>query len=396
MRKFLVHPFLEQMSYLCLIAALLALTLFLGQERFWFSALVTFLVAVGLGVHLYHIQLRPWRQLERLRTSERAYRSRRLEEEVKRQYYETLLDKVDTALLVTNMEGVVEWMNRAAITQLGHEPTLPPQLFDLQAGETRVMRFERNNTVQEMAVSSSLFVALRVERRLISLKNIHSVLERNEMEAWQKLISVLTHEIMNSITPIISLSETLSEEGKDYAVTRQAIQVIHRRGKGLLDFVENYRRFTRLPPPQLADVSVSRLFDDLRKLFPQRSIRFISPMPDGVIRADRGQVEQTLINLLKNALEATAHQAKADIEVKALFSPISTAMYHCVVSVTDNGPGIPPEVLEQIFVPFFTTKPTGSGIGLSLCKQVMSLHGGGISVHSEEGRGSCFKLRFVR
>ena len=130
--------------------------------------------------------------------------------------------------------------------------------MSLPSGETQVIRIHRNGTTLEMAVAATLFVARGMERRLISLKNIHSVLERNEMEAWQKLIRVLTHEIMNSITPIISLSETLSERGvpvtlkdaageKEYAVMLQAMQTIHRRSKGLLGFVENYRRLTRLP-----------------------------------------------------------------------------------------------------------------------------------------------------
>ncbi|MDR0891599.1 MAG: PAS domain-containing sensor histidine kinase [Mediterranea sp.] len=385
-----------QALHFCLIAALLAATFLLAQADLWFSALLTTLLTVVATWHLYHLQRRPWLLLQRLQKEEQAQQARRLEEEVKRQYYENLLDKVDTALLVADMEGRIEWMNRTATNLLGHQPLLPPQLLQLPAGETQLVRFERDGTQQEMVAGSSLFVALRVERRLISLKNIHTVLQRNELEAWQKLISVLTHEIMNSITPILSLSETLSEGGKEYNVMLQAVQVIHRRSKGLLNFVENYRRLTRLPSPQLTDVSVVQLFSDLRKLFPQECIRFLPPPPDALLHVDRGQIEQVLINLLKNALEATAALPAPDIEVKAAFSPSPFAVYYCVLSVTDNGSGIPPEVQEKIFIPLFTTKPTGSGIGLSLCKQVMSLHGGVITVRSEVGHGSSFMLGFRR
>lgn len=160
----------------------------------------------------------------------KSYRLKLLEEEVKHQYYENLLDKVDTAVLVADKSGRVEWMNRAAIAHFGQEPQLPEAFLNTPNQDTQVIRITCNGTTQEMAVSSTLFVTKNKEQLLISLKNIHSVLERNEMEAWQKLIRVLTHEIMNSITPIISLSETLSDRSipqqlseKEYAVMLQAM-----------------------------------------------------------------------------------------------------------------------------------------------------------------------------
>ena len=228
------------------------------------------------------------------------------------------------------------------------------------------------------------------------------------MEAWQKLIRVLTHEIMNSITPIISLSETLSERGvpealkdatgeKEYAVMLQAMQTIHRRSKGLLGFVENYRRLTRLPAPVRTIVPVHELFADLQKLFPDQTIHFELPPSDKSLDVDRAQIEQVLINLLKNAREASARREVPKIEVKASFAPkvtSSLSSWRCSITVRDNGEGILPEVQDKIFVPFFTTKTAGSGIGLSLCKQIMNQHGGNISVYSEPGKGSCFTLQF--
>ena len=229
------------------------------------------------------------------------------------------------------------------------------------------------------------------------MKNIHSVLERNEMEAWQKLIRVLTHEIMNSITPIISLSETLSERGiperlseKEYGVMLQAMQTIHRRSKGLLGFVENYRRLTRIPTPACTSVAVDELFSDLRKLFPDSFIHFAATHRGATLYIDRAQIEQVLINLIKNAKEACSRKEHPRIEVKML----PALSWQCLITVSDNGEGILPEVQDKIFVPFFTTKPSGSGIGLSLCKQVMNRHGGNITVQSTVGKGSCFTLLF--
>ena len=219
------------------------------------------------------------------------------------------------------------------------------------------------------------------------------VLERNEMEAWQKLIRVLTHEIMNSITPIISLSETLSEREmseKNYPVMRQGMQTIHRRSKGLLEFVENYRKLTRLPAPVRRPVAVRELLQDLQKLFSEEYIRIELPEADRILQIDRTQIEQVLINLIKNAKEACSRKEQPRIEVTML----PALSWQCLITVSDNGEGILPEVQDKIFVPFFTTKPSGSGIGLSLCKQVMNRHGGNITVQSTVGKGSCFTLLF--
>ena len=250
-----------------------------------------------------------------------------------------------------------------------------------------------------MAICCTKFGAQGKEQQIISLKNIHSVLERNEMEAWQKLIRVLTHEIMNSITPIISLSETLSERGipkllgeKEYSIMLQAMQTIHRRSKGLLEFVENYRRLTRIPTPVCTKVSITELCMDLKKLFPEEYIHFEIPSSDLTLYIDRAQIEQVFINLLKNAREACGRQSDKDIRVEVIISPAGNKL----LTVSDNGEGILPDVLDKIFVPFFTTKTSGSGIGLSLCKQIMTLHEGSINVKSESGKGSKFILTFPK
>lgn len=230
------------------------------------------------------------------------------------------------------------------------------------------------------------------------LRLYNSVVAEAETEAWQKLIRVLTHEIMNSIAPIISLSETVTERAvqngmneRDYAIMLQAMQTIHRRSKGLLDFVENYRKLTRIPMPTMQIFPVSALFGDLQKLVPAENIRVVYAIrpPELRLHADRGMIEQVLINLLKNAVEACADSESPEIRVEAFRRDGML-----VITVSDNGSGIVPEALDKVFVPFFTTKPGGSGIGLSVCRQILNRHGGNITVASEMERGTTFTMQF--
>lgn len=227
----------------------------------------------------------------------------------------------------------------------------------------------------------------------------NSVVAEAETEAWQKLIRVLTHEIMNSIAPIISLSETVTERAesngmneRDYVIMLQAIQTIHRRSKGLLDFVENYRKLARIPAPTMQIFPVSALFDDLQKLVPVNGIHFIYSIKPSELRlyADRGMIEQVLINLLKNAVEACDDSPSPEVCVEAFRKDGIS-----IITISDNGSGIVPEALDKVFVPFFTTKPRGSGIGLSVCRQIMNRHGGNITVTSEMEKGTTFTLQFL-
>ena len=338
-------------------------------------------------------------------------RVRLTEKEERFKYLETLLDTVDTSMLIVDKLGYVQWMNRAGVQELcGHtihhldelqvlNRDFPSVLESLQPGEVKVVRIYKEEMMQDMAVTVTDYSNNRVDLRLVNLKNIRSVLEENEMEAWQKLVRVLTHEIMNSITPIISLSDTLCEravqQGMDESsLMLQGMQTIHRRSKGLLNFVENYRKLSRLSSPMLAPVSVGDLLGDIKKLFASSKVQYVYRIEDEsrVLMTDRSQMEQVLINLLKNATEACAEQEHPEVVVATSYDQGKRIFR---LSVTDNGCGILPEVLDRIFIPFFTTKPTGSGIGLSLCKQIMTLHGGSLQVTSEVGKGSCFTLKLV-
>ena len=246
----------------------------------------------------------------------------------------------------------------------------------------------RNSQMEEMV--QELREAMRIYRM--------RTMEANEMESWQKLIRVMGHEIMNSITPIISLSETLGSRAVDersYAYMQQGMQIIHKRSKGLLEFVENYRRLTRIPLPKKEKVELGTLLRDLKNLFPDIFIHILPPSTEIYMQADRVQIEQVLINLVRNAREA-CNAVEWDecigprIEVSVFHHP----EWRVALSVADNGEGILPEVLDKIFVPFFTTKEGGSGIGLSLCRQIMHLHGGSITATSTPGTGTCFTLLF--
>ena len=218
----------------------------------------------------------------------------------------------------------------------------------------------------------------------------HTIVEA-ETDAWQKLIRVLTHEMMNSLTPIISLSETVPERAgewppdeREYRVLLEAMQAIRRRSSGLLEFVENYRRLTRIPEPVRQVFPVEELFRSIRGIFPQQEqfVFGIDP-PSMRLYADRSLIEQVLINLIKNALEAGG----SEIRVEAF-----EREGRSLVRVSDNGSGIIPEAMERIFIPFYTTKTGGSGIGLSLSRQIMKSHNGTLTAESAPGEGSVFTM----
>ncbi len=224
-----------------------------------------------------------------------------------------------------------------------------------------------------------------------------SLMDEAETQAWQKLITVLTHEIMNSIAPIISLSETIAERAangmpseEEYRLMKRAMETIHRRSKGLLSFVQNYRQLTRIPDPVKQPIDILSLLKHLQQLVSANGIRFAyTSYPERlIVVADRNMLEQMLINLLKNASEATVSQVSPLITVKA--EQVGNIVQ---VTVFDNGSGIAPQALDKIFIPFYTTKQGGSGIGLSLTRQMMIRHKGTISVKSDE-TGSAFTLSF--
>lgn len=390
-----------------------------------FSGFACTLISVGICISLYRIQRRTVENLKKtiaclqrndlsgivppafndkeirelsaeLTEVIRKLKENLVNEEAKYQYYENLLNNVDTAVIVCNGDGRIDWMNKTSLRLLDDTAKIPPEVMEAVRQNSQVVRLHGNTSDLELAVSSAQITIKGKERNIVTLKNIHSTLEKTEMEAWQKLIRVLTHEIMNSITPIISLSDTLSERSREYPQSEhtrtsisQGLDIIHRRCKGLMEFVENYRKLTRISPPVKTCIEVDAFFDDLKGLVAETYIRFRIAQKGMTWNADRPQIEQVFLNLLKNAREACSKQPQPEVEVCA--EPLANGIRF---TVSDNGEGILPEVKERIFVPFFTTKPNGSGIGLSLCRQIVSLHGGRIYVESAPGKGSRFIVEF--
>lgn len=306
------------------------------------------------------------------------FRQRLQSEAIRQHYYEQVLDEVDTGVLVCREDGEITWQNRASILMLGSMHGLPQEWIATRSAHK--VTHTHHNTVYEMLVCSRKFVLDRQTYRIVSLRDIHEVIEETEIEAWQKLVSVLTHEIMNSLTPIIGLSE--SADGMDERAD-SALAVIHRRSKGLLEFVNNYRKLTRIPQPQMESVPVQEYFNDLEQFYGDRIRCNVSPSALKIY-ADPRQLMQVLVNLVKNASEAS----NGVIELNAS----RMADGNIEISVRDYGHGILPEVMDSIFVPFFTTKPQGYGIGLSLCKQIVKQHRGRLQVKSSPGRGSTFTI----
>lgn len=350
------------------------------------------------------------------------FRETTLLQEAKYQYFGTMLDTINAFLIVADEQGKVHWMNRAAVDGLcgfsiHHlhdlqvlDGTLPEMMMQLKPGLQKLVQLEtktnevaagkkaldagnQNAGKADFVLSVVNFFNKGFAYRLYTLQNVQPVIQKNETDAQQQLVRVLTHEIMNSLTPIISLADTLCEgveqDTLEHDDLLMALQAINRRSNGLLQFVENYRKLQRISKPQFEDVRIGDLVADLQHLYPDSIFHYEIENEDQRLLMDRSQIEQVLINLLKNALEAVENE---EIPYVRLTTHLSSNKRDFIISITDNGKGILPEVMERIFVPFFTTKTNGSGIGLSICKQIVTLHGGTITASSKPGDKTTFSV----
>ncbi len=325
------------------------------------------------------------------------------------QYYSLMLEQVATGIVVVNENGNVMQANSAAKNLLNYQSfnhieqlkRIDNNLFNtfyrLKNGEThQFLKLTYKNNITHLSLRATSFLSHGENLRIISVHDISNELYAKELESWQKLIRVLSHEIMNSITPITSLSETLLNyfippekplDKKTVANTVKGLEVINERGTGLIRFVESYRKLTRLSKPVLKHVNLRNLIEHLLLLleneadFQRIQFNVETETPDIGIKADEAQLSQVLINLIKNAMYAVKDITEPRISVRAHY----TQNGRCEIQVIDNGSGIPPEIMEQIFIPFFTTKENGSGIGLSLSRQIMKNHGGSIEAVSSPG-----------
>jgi two-component system nitrogen regulation sensor histidine kinase NtrY len=352
-----------------------------------------------------------------------AFRKTRAEKEEHYHYLQTVVQHVGVGLIVFQPDGDVELINNAAKKLLrvpylknirsleSMNKKLVTTLLSLKPRDRALVKIEGEEEILQLMLYATEFRLGGRVFTLVSLQNIRSEIESTEIEAWQKLIRVLTHEIMNSITPISSLASTIngliremgmSLSGADKADSEQiediirALQTIQKRSDGLLHFVDAYRNLTLLPAPKFQIFALRELLARAAKIMEanikNKNIRFeltIEPETLELI-ADPELIEQVLINLQLNALQAVEGQPEAGIRLSARLDSRGRVL----VQVSDNGPGIPEENLEKIFIPFFSTKEGGSGIGLSLSRQIMRLHNGTISVSSRPGEETVFTLRF--
>ncbi len=363
-----------------------------------------------------------------------AFRQTRAEKEANLLFLNTIVQHLSAGILVFDAQSGVLVSNSAAFQLLGVYRL--HHLHDLPERHKALTQFVQNltskgkmlyqpETNRQLAVQG-VSVSLQGRAvRLLTLQNIHPELQRKELDAWRNLTRVLRHEIMNSVTPIVSLVETAQEivaqdlpKNAATADLTEALEVVAVRSRGLVNFVEAYRSFSAIPQPRLEDISAKNLLERVVQLAVSETkdlnIKIESFVQPETLRlhADAAQLEMVLLNLVKNAREALGTLSnptmpQSNQSPNRINPPIESipqsritlragadAKGHPFIEVEDNGPGIPAELLEEIFIPFFTTKPTGSGVGLSISKQIMQLHGGDIRVSTGTGGGARFVLEF--
>ena len=353
-----------------------------------------------------------------------AFRQTRAEKEANLLFLNTIVQHLSTGLLAFDAQMNVLISNNAAFQLLGVYRL--HHLNDLPARHGALVQFiqrlsSKGKVLYQPEAGRQLSVqgvSLNLQGRavrLLTLQNIHPELQRKEVDAWRNLTRVLRHEIMNSITPIVSLVETARDivrfDMEKNAATddlSEALEVVASRSAGLVNFVEAYRSFSSIPQPKLQVFSVKRLLDRVVSLANAehkdlnfKIEAFVKP-EELELNADPALMEMILLNLVKNAREALAGNGNtfgepapvAGADRRITLRAGADAKDRAFIEVEDNGPGIPPELLEEIFIPFFTTKPTGTGVGLSISKQIMQLHGGDIRVSSAQGGGARFVLEF--
>jgi signal transduction histidine kinase len=349
----------------------------------------------------------------------------RSEKEEQFHYLRTVVQHISIGLIIFTADGKVDLINNACkrllkVTGLKNIQTLKtnyPELVNkilaMKTGDRILEQIENSGDSLQLAISVTEFRIRSEQYKMITLQNIRSELEEKEMEAWQNMIRVLTHEIMNSITPISSLASTVNgmipkamkppaDNGysklphETMTDIQNALQTIYKRSQGLLHFVGAYRNLTLIPNPRFEIFSISDLFNRVSQLMEQKVSREkidfkMSIEPESLeLTADPELTEQVLINLVLNAIDAVREKKNPKIVLDAIMDDFGRIQ----ISINDNGPGITPEAMEKIFVPFFTTKKTGSGIGLSLSRQIMRLHKGTIKARTVPGGGTTFTLRF--
>ena len=344
------------------------------------------------------------------------------ENQKQEQYFQALIEHAATGMFTFNMKGFILHSNHQARHLLGLDPfthlsqleTVDPRLHQAVAGirpdQHHLTALHRDEGIVQLLIKASAFLSEGEELMLLSVQDIRNELDEKEIDSWRKLIRVMRHEIMNSVTPITSLSESLSGyfhvEGKvktpaqidanTIDTTLSGLDLIHEQAQGLLRFVESYQQLTRMPEPEKQNFPIRKLMDNiclLAQSFPNAGntelICEINPAELEIL-ADEKQISQVMVNLVKNAFQATEQMEGALVTIHSGLNNNG----HPQITITDNGPGIPEDIQDKIFIPFFTTKENGSGIGLSLSRQIMQMHGGSLKIKSVPGKQTSVVLSF--
>lgn len=353
----------------------------------------------------------------------RLFKNTRAEKEVQYNYLQTVIQHINIGIIAYRKDGEVDIVNNAikrlfGINNLNHiqqlntiDESIVHKLLNIKAGDSILIKLLKEDEVLQLAVVATEFKKEGEEYLLVSFQDIHAELEAKEIESWQNLIRVLTHEIMNSITPISSLTTTVNQmifddesihikmsalDSGEMADVKLALETIGKRSEGLLNFVEIYRNLTRIPKPNFRHIPIFDLFQNVEQLFAvqlkENNIHFSYKISPETLHltADPDLLEQVLINLVLNAIQALKDSPNPEIKIVARFNRNN----HVIIEIADNGKGIKPDLFDKIFMPFFTSKKEGSGIGLSLSRQIMHMHKGSIHVKSINKKGSVFTLLF--
>lgn len=343
----------------------------------------------------------------------------RLEIQQKEKYYELILSSIYTGVIALNTKGFVTQCNRFALKLLGLEifthvnqlckvsSQLHQVFLEIKPGESRRVTFTNERGTVQLLIGATQITIQDEKLTLLVINDIENEMDEKEIDSWIRLIRVLSHEIMNSIAPITSLSDTLSNMHKTSSAfseeeqeqvkqnTINGLQVISETGKGLISFVESYRKFTRIPEPVKESIDLNEFIHRMVILcsmepnFSKITINIQIHPIDLKIYADPNLLGQVVLNLMKNTIQAMQEQTEGTLSILAEADPVTKIIR---IKITDNGPGIPPEIINEVFVPFFTTRAEGSGIGLSIARQIMRAHGGNIKVSSIPHQETTFTL----
>lgn len=434
-----------------IMAALLLLTYLITTPGYYAATLLAFLVVVTLTVEVIRFVSKTNSEVSRFLEAARyadfsqrfnlhglgagfgelgdtftdilqRFQSVRAGQEEELRHLKALVEHVPVPLLSLHGDGAITIWNNAArrlfgsshvtrlsdLSQFGEN--FGSGLQGISPGKRHLTTFRIDGTEQQLAVAATQIIIGGRAEKLVSLQDIQSELDLAQLQAWQDLVRVLTHEIMNSITPVASLAKTavdlvddaagkvtgnpeVVEELKD---VKDAVNTVARRSDSLMQFVSSYRRLTRLPPPEKALIRLDSLFKDVCSLavqgWEEKGLKLVSSIEPSELdfTADRDMIEQVLINMIQNAEQALSSTEGGTVWLSARLNRRGRV----VIEMADNGPGIPADIARKIFVPFFTTKREGSGVGLALTRQVMIAHGGSVSLDEREGGGAKFTLTF--